>query len=179
MRGFTFVEIVIVVAILGIIAAVAAPVLVASLGHARLYGAVSEAATAIKYAQATASSTGSPTTVTIDETAETIVLERTSFDDMADILDPGITELDEEVIETEISIVPLEHPLKKGEDYLVDFTGDSRFSGVDIVSVAGGNTITFDSRGIPSAGIQITLAVGTHTASISIDPLTGRVTTTL
>ncbi|MCH8194145.1 MAG: prepilin-type N-terminal cleavage/methylation domain-containing protein, partial [Planctomycetes bacterium] len=104
MRGFTLLEILIVVTVLGIIAGLGVPVLVASLGHARLYAAVSDVVTAIQYAQTTASSMGSSTRLTVDETAETVLLEKTRFDSMADILDPAELEIDESDVETAVTI---------------------------------------------------------------------------
>ena len=82
--------------------------------------------------------------------------------------------------------VLIKHPVKKGFDYVVDFSSDNRLDKVDISSVdfdpGSSRTITFDYLGSPYSGLGttsamnsgvISLAAGGGTTTISVEPLTG------
>ena len=74
------------------------------------------------------------------------------------------------------------HPIKKGFNYVVDFSSDSRVDEVDIVSADFDTTseIQFDYLGCPydgdgtalNSGV-VTLQAGQATATITVEPVTG------
>jgi Tfp pilus assembly protein FimT len=83
----------------------------------------------------------------------------------------------------------ISHPVKKGFDYVVDFSGDSRLSKVDIADVVfdpgSVATITFDYMGSPYSGAGIsnplnsgvvTLQVSGASTTVNIEPVTGFIT---
>jgi Tfp pilus assembly protein FimT len=83
-------------------------------------------------------------------------------------------------IEDPNGIIP--HPVKKGFQYVVDFSGDSRLSGVDIYDVSFDATseVKFDYLGSPFNGTGnpmnsgvITLRSGDVTSTVTIEPVTG------
>jgi len=76
--GYTLVELLIVVLMLGIMVMAAAPGLNSGLNDARLSGAAEEVVTALEFAQMTAATSGSRTRVTIDAAMDTIIVERLS-----------------------------------------------------------------------------------------------------
>ncbi len=172
--GFTLAELLIVVLVLGIIATVALPLMATVLIEARLNAAASEVVTAIEYAQLTALSTRRACRVTIDATADTLLLEQVQHD--ASLL--GIeAQLAETAVEA-LSTVRVPHPMLPFEDYEVDFTNPSRFSGVDIVSATfgGGNFLEFQALGTPSSGGSVTMTAGDFQTVLTVDGLSGKVT---
>ena len=175
-NGFTLIEIMIVMLIMGIVAMISLPTLSSALAEIRLSGTASEIVTALEYAQSTAMSSGANTRVTIDHTADTILVER--FQISGDIMS-GATEIPESDIDSG-SFVTMAHPLKRGEYFSISLTSEDRFKGVDISSATfgAGNSVTFDTLGAPSEGGTVTLVFGTGSrqATITVDPLTGKVT---
>jgi hypothetical protein len=73
----------------------------------------------------------------------------------------------------------MHHPLKKGFDYEIFLSTEIRFSGVDITlsDFDTGNPVTFDSMGAPSRGGTATLTLGGRQIIVTLDDLTGKVTT--
>jgi prepilin-type N-terminal cleavage/methylation domain-containing protein len=171
--GFTFVEVLIVAVVLGIVAVAALPMLSSSLDETRLSAAASEVVTALEFAQLTAATTGRQTRVTIDAAADTILVEQLTFSQ--DILTGGAI-LTEAVVENG-SLTPMQYPLKRGTDYNISLANESRFDGVDITLSAFGtkNWVIYNTRGTPSSGGGVTLACGGRGIKVALDPLSGKV----
>jgi type II secretory pathway pseudopilin PulG len=171
--GFTLVETLIVVLFLSMFALAAQPALNSSVDHARLSAASDEVALALKYAQASAASSGIEYRVTFDEAAETLLVER--LESAADFTDGALTEIDRSVAES-ISYQVVWHPLKMGKAYEVDFSRDTGISGVDIFDAAFGSAsaVSFDSLGIPSDGGSVRLRQGKREATVTMDAVSGR-----
>ena len=73
--GFTLIEIMIVVLLLGIVTAVGVPVLTSSADNARVSSAAGQVAAALDFAKQTAASGGRPCRVTIDAAADTLAVQ--------------------------------------------------------------------------------------------------------
>ena len=175
--GFTLVELLMVVIILGIVAMAGMPTLVSGLEGYKLSAAVTEIVTAIEYAQLTAMTAGGRTRITLDASANTIKVEKSK---PGSSLLGSETELDEADVEG-VSYVNMGNPINKGKDYLISLASEDRLSGVDIAtSVFGaGNFIIFDALGAPSNGGAVTLSLGSRQATVSVDSLTGKVTSNI
>jgi Tfp pilus assembly protein FimT len=173
--GFTLVDSLMVVFLLGIIATLALPILHGAVDGSQLSGAAAEVVTALEFAQMTAMTTGTDTRVTIDAGAETILVERFTPDE--DLLGSE-TELDEEDVE-DASFTTMGHPLNRGTDYNINLADQGLYgSVVDIASAAFGpdNFVTFNSLGAPSACGTVTLFLGSIGIVVTVDSLTGKVT---
>jgi Tfp pilus assembly protein FimT len=173
-NGFTLFDVLAVVLILGIVALLGLPSINAALEDHRLSGAVDEIVTALEYARARAINTGSETRVTIDDTADTILVEQ--FIITGNLLGSDTT-LPEADVEGG-SYTVMELPMNRGTDYSISFSDDERFDGVDITSTSfgAGNFVIFGALGTPTDGGTVTLSSNNRQAVISVDSLTGRVT---
>ena len=159
--GFTLVELMIVIIILGIAAAVAVPMM-SSAASMQIRAAGNIVAADLEYAKSMAISRGQMYWVVFDATNESYDLRDSSG-----------------------SVI--EHPIKKGFDFTVDFASDSRLDRVGIASVATnptGTWIGFDYLGSPYVGTSsasysdlnagtITLQAGSATKTVTIEPVTG------
>jgi len=172
--GYTLMELLIVVLMLGIMVMAATPVLNSGLNDARLSGAAEEVVTALEFAQMTAATSGSRTRVTIDAALDTIVVERFSIS--IDLLGSE-SELDENDVEGG-DFAFMERPMNRGVDYSISLPDESRFSGIDITAVAFGasNFVEFDTLGAPSDGGMVTLDMGDRQIVVALDSLAGKVT---
>ena len=82
------------------------------------------------------------------------------------------------------AVIP--HPVKKPDDYVIDFRNDGRLDRVDLVSANfnGTATVTFDYLGSPfdgdgnplNSGI-VTLQAGGVTRTVTVEPVTGLIST--
>ena len=171
--GFTIVELLMVVLILGIVAMAGMPTLVSGLEGYRLSAAVTEIVTAIEYAQLTAMTAGGNTRITIDSSNNTILVEK--FEPGQSLLGAE-TELDDTVVEGG-SYVTMGNPINKGTDYQVSLASEDRSSGVNITTstFGAGDFIIFDALGAPSDGGTVTLSLGSRQATLTVDSLTGKV----
>jgi len=72
---------------------------------------------------------------------------------------------------------PLIHPITK-KAYAVDFDTISGFENVSISSANfdGAATVTFDAIGAPNSGGTIVVSAGNHCYSITVAPVTGKIT---
>ncbi len=171
--GFTLIEMLIVVSLIGIMAMIGLPALNSSLDDARLRGAVDEVATALEYAQLTAMTSGLKTRVSVSPTMDTIYVRR--YKTPADLFTGG-DELTESSVESE-TWEYMQYPLKKGVDYVIAFGNEDRFQGVDIIW-SSFNIVTpvyFYADGAPSMGGSVTLALGNRQIVVALDALTGKV----
>ena len=177
-RGFTLLELVIVILIVGILATLALPALNASLLDAHLMAASGEVTVALEYAQQMAVTSGRPCRVTVDSVSGTpphVTVEQIEY--AADFDNPAVTELDEDDVE-DADYVMMPHPLNPFENYDVDFDKYGRFDGVSLSSSSFGadDFVVFDSRGAPSSAGTITLEAGGRTLVLAVDGLSGKVT---
>lgn len=160
--------------ILALTSMLALPKMGSALNRARLSGAAGEVVIALEYARLIAMTTGGRTRVTVDETADTILVER--FKIPGDLLG-GAAEIPQEEVENG-GFVTMGHPVVRGSEYYIVFSGEDRFNAVDILSSAfgAGNFLTFDTLGVPSAGGTVTLSRGNRQVAVSVDSSTGKVT---
>ena len=172
--GFSLVEVMIIVLILGIITTLGLPTLKSGVDKSRLSGAAGEIVTALEFAQLNAMTAGAQTRVTIDTSADTILLER--YEISGDIMS-GATEIPENDVDNG-GFATMGHPVNKGADYYIVFADEDRFHGVDIASAAFdvNNYVTFDAIGAPSDGGSVTLSLGNRQVVVTVDSLTGKVT---
>ena len=171
--GFTFIEIMVILLIMGIMAMIGIPTLNGALKDSRLSGAADEIVTALEFAQITAMGSGANTRVTIDEDADTILLEQ--FQPEEDLLG-GETELSENDVEGG-DFVTMEYPANPGVAYQVGLADMENYSGVEIVSSAfgAGDFVIFDATGAPSSGGTIYLSCEGSQFVISLNSLNGKV----
>jgi Tfp pilus assembly protein FimT len=172
--GFTLLEFMIVVLTLSIVVMLGLPMFGAALGDVRLSGAASEIVTALEFAQLTALNSGRETKVTIDDTADTILVEQ--FKNSVNLLGD-----ESELAASDVEgggFAVMGHPVNRGADYHISLANESRFNGVDItVAVFGSsNSVVFKTLGGPSDGGTVTLASGSSQLVVSVDSLTGKVT---
>jgi len=148
-RGFTMIEIIIVVVIIAIAALAAVPMM-SSAASLQIRSAANMIAADLEYAKSMAISRGERFSVVFDESTESYRIE----------------DQDSNVIQ---------HPVKKGFDYVIDFRNDSRLNKVDIISV-NFNTIRqvqFDCLGSPDNGGAVILQADGTTKTITVEPVTG------
>ncbi len=171
--GFTFLELLIITLIFGIITLLSWPSLIAALEDARLNGAATETVTALEYAHSKAVNSGRTIRVTFDVAADTLVVEQFTY--TGDLLGAGAT-LTEAEVETG-NFTTMYHPLRPGDDYRIDLASQALFGGVDISAVDfnGNNDVTFDALGVPSNGGTVTLSFGNRQVAVAMDSLTGKV----
>ncbi len=155
--GFTVIEIIIVVVIIALAAMMAIPMMSSAAGT-QLRSAANMIAADLEYAKSMAISRQKIYTVVFNESTENYQIE-----------DPnGI----------------IKHPVKKGFQYVVNFSNDSRLSKVDIADVDfdGSSSGTFDYLGSPYSGSGtsnplnsgvINLQADGTTVTITVEPVTG------
>lgn len=176
--GVSLVEVLVLIAVLGVVAMVGRPLLSSSLGDASLNAAVEEIVIAVQYAQGAALGEGQDHRVSFDKTLDRFVVERAAPDSATRTLlrDDLVDKVGGGAVES-TSWEPVGHPLKRGHVYRVDLT-DPRFRGANItvVNFATQSWIRFDDRGEPSSGGTVRVQLGRTGWSISVDELTGIVT---
>lgn len=172
--GFTAIEVVIVILVLGTLAALAAPLLNSALVEARLGAATTEIGAAIEYAQMNAMNTGRPCRVAVDADTETLRVEQRVDVAAALLLDPADTEFDAGVVELEESYADMDNPNHPGIAYTVDL----RKSGVDVAksSMGSGQPLLFSEVGKPSSAAEVVLTCAGRVWRIDVDGLSGAVT---
>ncbi len=143
------VEIVIVVVIIAIAALAAVPMM-SSAASIQIRSAANMLAADLEYAKSMAISRGENFSVVFDEGADSYRIE----------------DQDSNVIQ---------HPVKKGFNYVVDFQNDSRLNKVDITSANFNATqrVQFDCLGSPDNGGTVSLQADGNTKTITVEPVTG------
>jgi prepilin-type N-terminal cleavage/methylation domain-containing protein len=165
--GFSLLELVIVILILGILAAVGLPLLMSSLDESRLDAAAQEVATALRFARYRAQTSGQPMRVTLDPDTDTITVEQGVHPETASLLDTGLSTLPEVTVEAATVYATADYPPKPGAPYSISFGQERRFEGVDLVSATVG-TVTFGSAGTPSSATTVQLARRGRSIEVSI-----------
>ena len=154
--AFTMIEILIVVVIIGMAAMLAIPMF-SSAASVQVCSAADIIAADMEYAKSMAISKGRNFSVVFDQTSESYSIKDQSG-------------------------AVIKHPVKKGFDYIVDFSSDSRLDKVDIVNVDfdGTGEIRFDYLGSPYNGSgnplnsgTISLRAGGASSTITVEPVTG------
>ncbi len=148
-HGFTIVELLIVVVILSIVALTAIPMM-SSAASIQIRSAANMIAADLEYARSMAISRGQNHSVVFDKNTDSY----------------KIVDLNGNVIQ---------HPVKKGFTYVVDFRNESRLSRVDITNAAfnGDQTVVFDCLGSPDSGGTVNLQAGGINTTITVEPVTG------
>ena len=158
-NAFTFIELIVVMVILSIAAVLAIP-MISSAADVQVRSAANMIAADLDYAKSMAISTQQNYWVVFNPDNESYKVCNASED-------------------------PIDHPLKPGSPFVVNFQIDSRLSKVDIVSAAfdSQSTVKFDYLGSPYNGSgtalnsgQITLQANTFSMTITVEPMTGYVT---
>jgi prepilin-type N-terminal cleavage/methylation domain-containing protein len=172
--GFTLLETLIVLLLLGILVMLSWPQLSSALVEARLSGAAEEIVNALEYAQLTAKTSGRNTKVIISEPSDTISLRH--YKSSADLFNGGDVLLASDIESGSYEF--MHHPLKKGFDYEIFLSNELRFKGIDITlsDFDTGNPVFFDSMGAPSHGGTATLTLAARQIVVTLDQLTGKVT---
>ncbi len=145
-HAFSLVELVIVVLILGIISATAAPKFARSLRLSRLDAACLRVKADLNLARQTAISRSSSQSVQFTNGSATYTL-------------PGMT-----------------HPDHSSLAYSVNLSGEPYEATVSAATFGGSSTVQFDRFGQPTAGGTVTVAVGTSTKTVTLEATSGVVT---
>ena len=145
----TVIEILIVLVIITIAALTALPMM-SSASSVQIRSAASMIAADLEYAKSMAISRGQNYSVVFDQNTDSYRIE----------------DQDNNVIQ---------HPVKKGFDYLVDFRSDTRLNRVDITGANFNATsdVEFDSMGSPDSGGTVSLQAGNTTVTVTVEPITG------
>jgi len=171
--GFTFIEVMIVLLLMGIFAMLGLPALNAAMGDFRLSGAAQEVVSALEFAQLSAIS-GRKTRVVIGVPQDRIGVRQ--YKTPADLFNGG-----DELVASDVedgTYKFMGNPMNKGTDYLIILPDESRFQGVEITVSSFGvdDAVFFDTLGAPSHGGTITLTLGGRQMVVALDALTGKVT---
>ena len=152
LTGFTLIEVMIVLVILGIIAAIAVP-MYTSAASVQLSVAADMIASDLEYAKSMAISTGKTYQVVFDTAAESYSIKDNAGN-------------------------KIDHPVHIGIKYDVSFASDSRLNKVDIVSTTFGAsaTIKFDYLGSPDNGGTVLLRAEGNPMTVIIESVTGYIT---
>ena len=146
--GFTIVEVIIVIVVIMIAAMLAVPMM-SSASSLQIRSAANMVAADLEYARSMAISRGQYFYVVFDDINESYRIE----DQNSNVI---------------------QHPVKKGFDYVISYQNDSRLSKVDITSTSFSNDkVRFDYLGSPDAGGTIILQADGTTKTITVEPVTG------
>ncbi len=145
MRSFTLLEVTIVVAIVALLAAVAIPRYANSVALRRVRAAAHRLTCDLNLAQRHARLTSTPHAATFDTATSTYRITG-----MADPDHPGRAYYD------------------------VDLGGEPYCARLTAVQFDTGTQITFSGYGVPSSAGTVTLCVGSHTATVTVDATTGQ-----
>jgi len=149
--GYTLIEILLVTAILCILSLITIPTFSSHEDEHKLTGAVTEIATALRYARSAALSTGNNHQIIIDQNTNEFTLVNST--------NPA-------------SLVF--HPASK-KPYSLSLNDSSPYNGVDIIGTDT-MSIIFYADGLTDTDVKISLNYGGNTAGLSVDAMTGNIT---
>lgn len=176
-QGYTFIELLVVVMLIGVVALAGLPALMHALAETRLKTAADDVEAAMALARAQAIGQGRATRIIFDVVANEYRLEELR----ATASLPNQATLPAASIET-TSYAPMPHPLNRTEAFRVNLsganTGSSR-EGVRLMGVnfAGGLQLAFDASGAPSTTGWVDVGDTRRTVRLSVNS-DGRVTRT-
>ena len=179
LQGFTLLELMIVVVILGICATFAVPMLNQAAAQTRLEAATELVANSLNYARLRALSSQQNFRVVFTPGTERIRVEMNANNKLNHLKDPSRDVISAGDVENDKSWVGVQHPLETreigGKDYDLTFTQFSLYKGVDILtaSFSGSQTVTFSPQGVPSAGGSVILRFGGQQRTVSLQAVTG------
>jgi prepilin-type N-terminal cleavage/methylation domain-containing protein len=150
-NGFTLIEIIIVVVILGIISLIAIPMYSSAAGI-QVKTALDMITSDLEYAQNLAITNGTSYSVVFDAAVESY-----------------------KIIDSDNNVIA--NPSKPGSNYIIDFTSDIRLSKVKIASASFGSAskVKFDNLGSPDNGGKVIIGAEGHTAVVNVQAVTGYV----
>jgi general secretion pathway protein H len=141
--AFTLVELVMVLVLMALAAALAAPRYASSLNRYRVEAAARRVAADLAYAQARARATGVSRVVAFDRAADCYILVGES------------------------------HLNKPGSNYVVDLTVAPYHSSITSANFNGAGTVSFNPFGVPSAAGTIRIRCGNLTRQVVVEATTG------
>jgi prepilin-type N-terminal cleavage/methylation domain-containing protein len=141
--GFSLVELVLVLAIMGVLAALAAPRYGQALSRYRADAAAKRIAADLAMVQSNARSTGSSRSIVFDLAASSYQL-------------PGQTHLD-----------------RRSGTYSVSLSSSPYHASIGTINLGGASTLTFNGYGVPDRACSIMIRVGQVYRTISVDTQSG------
>lgn len=176
--GFTLLELVIVVLVLGILVTLATPMLATATREVRLDAATAEVVAALAFARNAAAGSQTQAKITFDAGNETVAVLLLDISKTVQELNKGKDEANANQMEDDGTFRAPPHPLNPDADYTVDLGAGSVLGPVDVVSASfgGATEVTFYPTGVVSAGGAAVIARGGMQRTINVDALTGQVT---
>ena len=144
--AFTLVELVIVIAITGMLAAVAVPRMASAIANHHLNNAAQRIITDIAYAQRRAKIGSMEQEIVFDSDRNAYSL-------------PGVTHLD-----------------RSTGTYTVDLADEPYGAEIVEADFDGDETLTFDGYGVPDSGGWVTIRVGPQQMTVNVDAVSGKAT---
>jgi type II secretion system protein H len=142
-QGFSLIELLVVLALIGIVAAIAAPRFAAASATYRVEMAARRVAADMKFAQRYARMTSQQVILSFDASGHRYRLG-------------GVPD-----------------PSRAAQEYAVDLSVEPFAVRLTGVNLAPGDQVVFDAYGAPSAGGSVTLGSGDRTRVVTLDPNTG------
>ena len=131
--AFTYLEGVIVLMLVGIMAMIAVPMVGQTLSGAKLSGVADEAVAALEFAQLTALNSGRPCRVSFDAGTDTLSVARLEGPDLLGETYGEQSSIPDTDVEAE-GLITLPHPLRSGDLYRLVFADEAHLEGANITA---------------------------------------------